>query len=109
MTKWPEESDRLKKDKATLKAMKRRADKARNFPEGTDPCSRHAYIIADLMAKKGGYPMLAEEPYHCAISIMATVALLWEARAKLKALGDGMSEFARHEPVAEGPRQDENE
>ncbi len=71
------------RDPADFKALKKRADKARDFPTHTDACSRHAYIMAENMVKKRGYPMLVEEPWHCAISIMATVACLWEARAAL--------------------------
>ena len=73
-------------DRAHFRLAKRRADAARNFPVGTDPCSRHAYLMAENMVKKHGYPMLSEEPWHCAISIMHTVAALWETRAKLEAL-----------------------
>lgn len=73
-------------DKADFRDMKRRADNARDFPTHTDPCSRHAYLMAENMVKKRGYPMLADEPLHCAISIMATVAALWETRAKLAAI-----------------------
>lgn len=74
------------RERSQFKAVRKRADKARDFPTHTDPASRHAYIMADTMVKKRGYPMLAEEPWHCAISIMATVAALWETRAALAKL-----------------------
>lgn len=73
-------------DKEIFRKLKKRTDKARRFPSNTDPASRHAYIMAENMVKTHGYPMLAEEPWHCAISIMATVAALWEARTELAKL-----------------------
>ena len=65
-----------------MNAARRRANKARDFPRHTCPASRHLHIMADSLTKKGGYPMLTEEPEHCAGSIYAVLASLWEARAK---------------------------
>ena len=39
-------------------------------------------MIADGLCGKG-YPDLAEEPLHCAESLYATIAALWEARTEL--------------------------
>lgn len=69
--------------KADVKAMNR----ARNFPVGTCPWSRHTAMIAENLAKRGGYPMLQEEPRHCASSLAVTVRALWQARAMLQKLG----------------------
>lgn len=75
-------------DKKRLAALKRRVARARDFPTHTCPASRHLQIMADCLTKKRGYPMLAEEPDHCAESMYAVLAVLWENRkelAKLKA------------------------
>ena len=57
---------------------------ARDFPANTCGASRHAAMIAEALCKREDYPMLVEEPEHCGGSIAATVAMLWECRAKLK-------------------------
>lgn len=61
----------------------KRMNKARNFPSGTDACSRHVALMAETLAKGQPYPMLDEEREHCAVSLAITVAMLWEARAAL--------------------------
>lgn len=81
--------NRRLEDKRRITALRRRASRARLFPTNTCPASRHLHIMADalLKAKKDGslrYPMLAEEPEHCAESILAVLASLWEARTKLE-------------------------
>lgn len=63
-----------------IKALRRRADKARRFPINTDPCSRHLHIMADYLSKGQPYPMLQEEPQHCAESMLVVLACLWEGR-----------------------------
>lgn len=73
-----------------LKALRRRANRARKFPTNTCPASRHLHIMADclLKPKKDGslrYPMFEEEPEHCAESILAVIASLWETRSKNRA------------------------
>lgn len=70
-----------------LKELRKRANAARNQPDFcvTDPCSRHVQLMAEGLLKKG-YPMLQEEPEHCAESLLATVAMLWELRAELHKL-----------------------
>lgn len=65
-----------------VKAARARANKARRFPTNTCPASRHLHIMADSLTKKGGYQMLTEEPEHCAESIYAVLASLWEARSE---------------------------
>lgn len=73
------------KAKKRIAALRRRVSKARNFPVNTDPFSRHLHIMADCLMKpkKDGtlrYPMLAEEPEHCAESIYVVLESLWKAR-----------------------------
>ena len=63
-----------------------RMNDARDFPANTCGASRHAAMIAEALCKREDYPMLAEEPEHCGGSIAATVAALWECRAKLAEL-----------------------
>lgn len=80
----------MEEDKQTVaraKAAVNRMNAARNFPDGTCPCSRHAAMMAEQLAKNGKYHLLEEEPRHCATSIAVTVESLWEARAKLAELG----------------------
>ena len=71
-------------DKKRLKAAQKRAEKARNPGPGmnTCPASRHAHLMADCLAKGKMYPMFIEEPEHCAETLYAVVAALWEARTK---------------------------
>lgn len=52
----------------------------------TCPASRHVHLMAEALWKGQPYPMLAEEPKHCAESLFAVVKALWEARQKLAAL-----------------------
>lgn len=78
-------------DKKRITALKRRVSRARDFPHNTCGASRHLHIMADslLATKKDGslrYAMLQEEPEHCAESILAVLAALWEARTLLDKL-----------------------
>lgn len=68
--------------KQRIANLRRRVSRARNFPENTCPASRHLHMIADGLLSKHGYPMLQDEPAHCAESILAVLASLWEARTK---------------------------
>jgi hypothetical protein len=67
----------------TTKALRRRVNRARNFPTNTCGASRHLHMMADALAEGREYHMLAEEPEHCACSIYAILASLWETRAQL--------------------------
>lgn len=70
-------------DLAILKKLRKRVSRARHFPVNTCPASRHLAIMADCLSKgKRAYPMLNEEPLHCAITMYAVVAALWEERTK---------------------------
>lgn len=71
--------------------LRRRVTRARNEGAGgiTCPASRHLHIMADALMKpmRDGslrYPAFAEEPEHCAESIYAVLASLWEARRYLR-------------------------
>jgi hypothetical protein len=72
-------------NKQTKDAIER-TDKARNFPTATCAASRHAQMIGEHLARQQPYPMLTEEPDHCGVSILSTVASLWEARAEIERL-----------------------
>jgi hypothetical protein len=79
-----------------INALKRRATLARKSDGKTCvtcPASRHVQMMAEYLTKDGHYQMLADEPEHCAGSMLAVVAALWEARlelAKLKAGAKGI-------------------
>lgn len=76
-----------RKDQALIKKLRRQVNRVRNFPANTCPASRHLHIMADsLSGKYRAYPMLQEEPLHCAISIYSTLLSLWEARTHLQKL-----------------------
>jgi hypothetical protein len=60
----------------------RRVNKARDFPRTTCPASRHLHMIAEALAKGEPYPMLTEEPEHCAETMLAVLASLWELRSQ---------------------------
>ena len=88
-----------------LTNLRRRVALARKFPTNTCAASRHLHIMADRLMKKGGYPMLAEEPEHCGVSIGVTVELLWKARAEIARLRTQLQRPAavpaREEPNSE--------
>lgn len=68
-----------------IPALRRRCNRARNFPTNTCGASRHAEMIADdILAGRLGD--LEWDREHIAGSIYATVAALWEARTELKRL-----------------------
>lgn len=69
-----------------LENLRRRVSRARRFPTNTCPASRHVHIMADCLTRKGGYPMLTEEPEHCAGSLYSVLESLWKARTELARL-----------------------
>ena len=75
--------DLNKIDKRLNKAAIKRVNKARDFPTNTCPYSRHAQMIGEALVKNERYAMLSEEPQHCGLSILHTVASLYEARAEV--------------------------
>lgn len=64
----------------SLTQLKRRTTRARNAAFVTCPASRHMQLMALALADGRPYPMLTEEPQHCAESMLAVCAALWEAR-----------------------------
>lgn len=71
-------------DARDLANLRRRVNRARGKPGVTCPASRHLHLMADCLSMwKRVYPMLQEEPEHCAGSIYAVVEALWKARAEL--------------------------
>jgi hypothetical protein len=65
--------------------LRRRVNRARKFPDNTCPASRHLHIMADALLSGRGYPMLQEEPQHCAESILSVLESLWKSRTALNA------------------------
>jgi len=70
-------------DKQLLKNLRRRVNRARNFPENTCSASRHLHIMANRMASGQPYPMLTEEPEHCACTMLAVLESLYKTRTEL--------------------------
>ncbi len=76
-------------DRRWIRNAQRRINRGGYYITYTDPCSRHVRSMADALTRYGEYPMLREEPLHCAVSMLATVEALWAARkevARLKAV-----------------------
>lgn len=69
-----------------LRNLRRRVNRARNFPTNTCPASRHVHLMADALASGKQYFMFTEEPEHCAGSLYAVLESLWKARTELAAL-----------------------
>lgn len=76
-------TDQTEADKARHRKLLKDLAKARDFPANTCPASRHAQIIGERLLKGKPYPMLTEEPEHCAETILAVVLALYRARSKL--------------------------
>lgn len=74
-------------DRQSIGGLLRRIEAARRFPDNTDPCVRHVQIMGETLGAGQPYPMLDEERGHCAISLLAVVAALYEARNALEAAG----------------------
>ena len=60
---------------------------AREFPVNTCPASRHVQMIAEELYTMGAYPLLQDDPHHCAESIASVVSSLYQARSFLLSLG----------------------
>lgn len=63
-----------------LSNLRRRVRRARHFPDNTCPASRHLHLIAEALASGRSYAMLAEEPQHCAETMLAVLESLWKLR-----------------------------
>lgn len=77
-------------DKRTIRNLRRRINRARRFPHNTDASCRHVQTMGETLAAKKPYPMLTEEPLHCAVSLLSTVLSLYEARNELEKLRAAM-------------------
>lgn len=64
-----------------LRDLLKRVDQARDFPTNTCPASRHLHMIAKALAAGEPYPMLTEEPEHCAETMLAVLESLWILRS----------------------------
>lgn len=73
-------------DAVILRNARRRVNRARNFPENTCAASRHLHLMAHQLAAGKPYPMLTEEPQHCAMTMLAVLESLWKARTELARL-----------------------
>lgn len=69
-----------------LPNVRRRVNRARNFPTNTCPASRHLHIMAERLASGKKYHMFDEEPEHCAGTMLAVLESLWKARTELARL-----------------------
>lgn len=70
-------------NKTERQKMLRRLSRARRFPDNTDPATRHAEIIGRALLSMRPYPMLQEEPEHCAQSILCACTAVYELRTAL--------------------------
>ena len=59
--------------------IRRRVDRARNFPHNTCPASRHLHQMA-LEILNGGCIQIQEDPEHCAASMLSVLESLWKLR-----------------------------
>lgn len=64
-----------------------RMDSCRDFPNNTCPASRHVQMIAEGLYSIGNYPLLQDDPQHCASSIASVVSSLYQTRSFLLSLG----------------------
>lgn len=67
-------------DKNGLRNLRRRVNRARRFPENTCPWSRHLHLMAEQLAEGKPYPMLQEEPEHCAWAMLVVLEELFKLR-----------------------------
>lgn len=74
--------------------LRRRVNRARKFPANTCPASRHLHIMADDLLRYGHCHQIAEEPEHCAESMLAVLEALWKARGGMHNQ-DHLREIAR--------------
>jgi len=65
-----------------LSNMRRRVNRARRFGENTCPASRHLHLMAEALASGKPYPMLQEEPEHCAGTMLSVLESLWKLRTE---------------------------
>lgn len=73
-------------DEKRLRNLSRRVNSARGFPDNTCPASRHLHLMAASLAAGKPYPMLNEEPQHCAETMLSVLESLWKARTEISKL-----------------------
>lgn len=61
--------------------------KFRNFPHNTCPASRHVQMMAESLNEIKDYPLLRDDPEHCAGSIASVISSLYQTRSFLLSLG----------------------
>ena len=66
--------------------LRRRVNRARNFPLNTCPDSRALVIWAELILEAGSFDPLEGDSEHVAECMLAVVESLWKARTKLETL-----------------------
>ena len=71
-------------DKARLKNLRRRVNRARNFPENTCSASRHLHMIAERMAVGKPTHIHQAEMEHFAETMLSVLESLWKARTELE-------------------------
>ncbi len=69
-----------------LANLRRRVSRAKQFPTNTCPASRHLHLMAERLAAGKPYPMLQDEPAHCAATMLSVLESLWKARTRLEKL-----------------------
>lgn len=85
-------------DKALFRAAVKKCDKARKADGKTVvtcPASRHAQMIAEYVGARKPYPMLQDEPEHCAESILSAVASVYRLRLRVYNLEAALKELHR--------------
>lgn len=66
-----------------IENLRRRVRRARRFPDNTCPASRHLQIMAECLLTRRSYPMLQDDPEHCAGSMLSVLESLYKARNEL--------------------------
>ena len=66
-----------------LPNLRRRVNRARNFPANTCPASRHLHLMADGLIRYGKDCNIADEPERSAGSMYSVLESLWKARTEL--------------------------
>lgn len=70
--------------------IRTRAESARKHPGVTCPASRHVHMMAENLIKSGYDEIFNNEPDYAAESMLAVVAALWEARARIAELENAL-------------------
>jgi len=63
-----------------LENLLRRVERAKTFGANTGPYDRHLHMMARNLAAGRPYPMLQEEPQHCAYAMLVALECLYKFR-----------------------------